>query len=60
MRLKRNEIKKEQTIAFSNMFLMFSSDWPDTPETSSVDVTLSKGKSNSFKQKYFKNTLQKL
>lgn len=36
------------TIAFSNMFRMFSSDSPDTPEISSVDVTLRSGKFNSL------------
>ena len=36
------------TIALSNIPRMFSSDSPETPEMSSVEVTFSKGMSNSF------------
>lgn len=34
-------------MAFSNIALIFSSDSPETPDINSVEVTLSKGKSNS-------------
>ena len=42
------------TIALSNMARIFSSDSPDTPEISSVDVTFRSGSDNSLKFRNYK------
>ena len=45
------DLEKQLTTALSNSALIFSSEFPDTPDTISVAAILMYGKSNSCKEK---------